>query len=138
MLTTSILALLCSMLAVIGCGTPSMSRCTRIQCMLARSILEHAAMEEWGDGGEKDQSHRYIRSIPCIVTLYYTIHCHCCFRQPGEEIQLGSNLYLSKILYNGYRLLLLRIEGYPVHFGFLLIKIHLLALGVVTIKWIIR
>ena len=40
-----------------------------------------------------------------------------------------SNLDLSKTLNNGYRLLLLRIEGYPGHFGVLLIEIHLLPLG---------
>ena len=44
---------------------------------------------------------------------------------------------LSKALSNGYRLILLRIEVYPEHFGFLLIKIHLLAFGDVTVKWII-
>ena len=43
---------------------------------------------------------------------------------------------LSKALNNGYRLLLFRSEGYPGHFGFLLIKIQLLAFGVVTVKWI--
>ena len=45
---------------------------------------------------------------------------------------------MSKALNNGYCLLLLRIEGYPGHFGFLLIKIHILTFVVVTIKWIIR
>ena len=60
------------------------------------------------------------------------------FRPPGEEIQIGPNLDLSKALNNGYRLLLLRIDGYPGHFGFLLLKIHILAFKVVTIKWIIR
>ncbi len=45
---------------------------------------------------------------------------------------------LSKVLHNGYRLLLFRIDGYPRYFGFLLIKIYALAFGVVTIKWIIR
>ena len=44
---------------------------------------------------------------------------------------------LSKTLNNGYRLLLFRIEGYPGHIGFLLIKIHLLAFGFITKKWII-
>ena len=63
---------------------------------------------------------------------------HCYFRQPGEEIQIGPNWDLSKALNNGYHLPLLRIEGYPGHFGFLLIKIYALAFGVVTIKWIIR
>ena len=46
-------------------------------------------------------------------------------------------MYLSKALNNGYPLLLLRIEGYPGYFGFLLTKIHLLAFEVVTIKWTI-
>ena len=41
---------------------------------------------------------------------------HCCFRQQGEEIQIGPNWDLSKALNNGYRLLLLTIEGYPGHF----------------------
>ena len=59
---------------------------------------------------------------------------HCCFRQPGEEIQIGPNWDLSKALNIGYRLFLLRIEGYPGHFGFLLIKIHLLAFGIVDNK----
>ena len=45
---------------------------------------------------------------------------------------------LSKALNNRYRLLLLRIDRYPGHFGDLLIKIHLLAFVVVAIKWIIR
>ena len=66
------------------------------------------------------------------------MRCHCCFRQPGEEIQIGPNWDLSKALNNRYRLLLLRIDRYPGHFGVLLIKIHLLAFVVVAIKWIIR
>ena len=37
-----------------------------------------------------------------------------------------------------YPLFLLSIEGYPVQFGFLLMKIHLLAFEVVTIRLIIR
>ena len=61
-----------------------------------------------------------------------------CSRQPGEEIQIGPNWDLNKALNNGYRLLLLRIDRYPGHFGVLLIKIHLLAFVVVAIKWIIR
>ena len=62
---------------------------------------------------------------------------HCCFTQPGEEIQIGPNWDLSKALNNLYRLLL-RIDRYPGHFGVLLIKMHLLAFVVVAIKWIIR
>ena len=49
-----------------------------------------------------------------------------------------SNLDLSKALNNRYCLLLLRIEGYTRYFGFLLLKIHILAFEVVIIKWIIR
>ena len=45
---------------------------------------------------------------------------------------------LIKTINNRYHLLLFRIEGYPGHFGFLLIKIHLLVFVVVTVKWIIR
>ena len=63
---------------------------------------------------------------------------HCFYRQPGEGIQIGPNWDLSKALNNRYRLLLLRIDRYPGHFGVLLIKIHLLAFVVVAIKWIIR
>ena len=37
----------------------------------------------------------------------YTVHC--CFRQPGEGIQIEPNWDLSKALNNRYRLLLLRI-----------------------------
>ena len=63
---------------------------------------------------------------------------HCFYRQPGEDIQIGPNWDLSKALNNRYRILLLRIDRYPGHFGVLLIKIHLLAFVVVAIKWIIR
>ena len=63
---------------------------------------------------------------------------HCFYRQPGEGIRIGPNWDLSKALNNRYRLLLLRIDRYPGHFGVLLIKIHLLAFVVVAIKWIIR
>ena len=76
-----------------------------------------------------------------VFIIYFYIHRivhHCCFRQPGEEIQIGPNWDLSKALNNRYRLLLLRIDRYPGHFGVLLIKIHLLAFVVVAIKWIIR
>ena len=59
----------------------------------------------------------------------------CCFRQPGEEIQIGPNWDMSKALNNRYLLLLLRIEGYPRHFGFLLIKIQLLAFELDNKKW---
>ena len=61
---------------------------------------------------------------------------HCCFTHPGDKFQIGPNLDLSKALNNGYRPLLLRIEGYPGHFGFLLIKIHILPIEFVTIRWI--
>ena len=75
----------------------------------------------------------------CLHLLVFPgIARHCCFRQPGEEIQIGPNWDLSKALNNRYRLLLLRIDRYPRHFGVLLIKIHLLAFVVVAIKWIIR
>ena len=74
-----------------------------------------------------------------IVTNHLTIiSMHCFYRQPGEGIQIGPNWDLSKALNNRYRLLLLRIDRYPGHFGVLLIKIHLLAFVVVAIKWIIR
>ena len=63
---------------------------------------------------------------------------HCFYRQPEEGIQIGPNWDLSKALNNRYRLLLLRIDRYPGHFGVLLIKMHLLAFVVVAIKWIIR
>ena len=66
------------------------------------------------------------------------ILCHCCFRPPGEEFQIGPKRDLSKALNNGYRLLLCRIERYPGCFGFLLIKIHLLGFGFVTVKWVRR
>ena len=53
------------------------------------------------------------------------------------KFERESNLDPSKALNNGYRLLYFRIEGYLGHFGFLFIKIHLLAFGFVTEKWII-
>jgi len=62
---------------------------------------------------------------------------HWCFRHPGDKFQVWLNLDLSKALNNGYRPLLLRIEGYPGHFKLLLIKIHLLAFEFVTENWII-
>ena len=42
---------------------------------------------------------------------------HCFYRQPGEGIQIGPNWDLSKALNKRYRLLLLRIDRYPRHFG---------------------
>ena len=66
------------------------------------------------------------------------VSTHCCFRHPRDKSQIGPNYDLSIALNNGYHLLLLRIEGYPGHFGFLLLKIHILAFEVVTIKWTIR
>ena len=64
--------------------------------------------------------------------------CHCCFRQPGEGIQIGPNWDLSKALNNRYRLPAPPASPAPGHFGVLLIKMHLLAFVVVAIKWIIR
>ena len=63
---------------------------------------------------------------------------HCISDNQEKGIQIGPNWDLSKALNNRYRLLLLRIDRYPGHFGVLLIKIHLLAFVVVAIKWIIR
>ena len=61
---------------------------------------------------------------------------HCISDNQEKGIQIGPNWDLSKALNNRYRLLLLRIDRYPGHFGVLLIKIHLLAFVVVAIKWI--
>ena len=78
--------------------------------------------------GSKHYTHTYV----------YTVYTRqCCSRQPGEEIQIGPNWDLSKALNNRYRLLLLRIDRYPGHFGVQLIKIHLLAFVAVAIKQII-
>ena len=50
---------------------------------------------------------------------------HCISDNQEKGIRIGPNLDLSKALNNRYRLLLLRINRYPGHFGVLLIKIHL-------------
>ena len=66
-----------------------------------------------------------------------SIKYKCCITAISvDKFQIGPNLDLSKTLNNGYRPLLLRIEGYPGHFGFLLIKIHILPIEFVTIRWI--
>ena len=71
------------------------------------------------------------------MSPFVHICLHCCFRHLGNKFQFGPNLDLSKALNNGYCLLLFRIEGYLGHFGFLLIKIYLLAFRCVTEKWTI-
>ena len=63
---------------------------------------------------------------------------HCISDNQEKGIRIEPNWDLSKALNNRYRLLLLRIDRYPGHFGVLLIKTHLLAFVVVAIKWIIR
>ena len=59
---------------------------------------------------------------------------HCISDNQEKGILIGLNWDLRKALNNRYRLLLLRIDRYPEHFGVLLIKIHLLAFVVVAIK----
>ena len=59
---------------------------------------------------------------------------HCISDNQEKGIRIGPNWDLSKALNNRYRLLLLRIDRYPGHFGVLLIKIHLLAF---VVGWLV-
>ena len=101
------------------------------KCLLKLSVLRSVSEKTFTLG-------KHLKEHLLTHTGGKTYTCHSCFRQPGEEIQIGPNWDLSKALNNRYHLLLLRIDRYPGHFGVLLIKIHLLAFVVVAIKWIIR